>query len=134
MAQGRGFLGPRNPGTIRKKNGFVLGLLCGSGLLSALLYGQLAPSAANGSSKEVTLRVIVVRTPEQASQALERLKAGYDFATLAKEKSTDPTAGSGGFMGRMDLAALRPELRDALQGVAQGSSRPSHGFRRAMPS
>ena len=70
------------------------------------------------------MRVIVVRTPEQASQALERLKAGYDFATLAKEKSTDPTADSGGFMGRMDLAALRPELRDALQGVAPGQLSP----------
>ena len=125
MAQGRGFLGRRNLRTIRKTNGFVLGLmLCGSGLLCALLYGQLAPSAANGSSKEVTLRVIVVRTPEQASQVLERLKAGYDFATLAKEKSTDPTADSGGFMGRMDLAALRPELRDALQGVAPGQLSP----------
>jgi len=38
------------------------------------------------------LRVIVVRTPEQANQALEKLKAGYDFSTLAKEKSVDPTA------------------------------------------
>jgi len=99
----------------------VLGLmLCGSGLLCAFLYGQSAPQGAQGSSKEVTLRVIVVRTPEQASEVLEKLKAGYDFATLAKEKSIDPTADSGGFMGRMDPARLRPELRDALQGVAPG--------------
>lgn len=51
---------------------------------------------------------------------LNRLKAGYDFATLAKEKSIDPTAHSGGFMGRMNPAALRLELRDALKGVAPG--------------
>ena len=70
------------------------------------------------------MRVIVVRTPEQANQALEKLKAGYDFSTLAKEKSVDPTADSGGFMGRMNPADLRPELRDALQGVAPGQLSP----------
>jgi tetratricopeptide (TPR) repeat protein len=70
------------------------------------------------------LQVIVVNTPEQASQALEKLKAGYDFAMLAKEKSIDPTADSGGFMGRMDPAALRPELRDALKGVGPGQLSP----------
>jgi len=55
---------------------------------------------------------------------LEKLKAGYDFATLAKEKSIDPTADSGGFMGRMNLAGLRPELRDALEGLAPGHLSP----------
>jgi len=125
MAQGRGFLGRRNLGTIRRTGGRLLGLmLCGSGLVWALLYGQAAPPAAKESTKEVALRVIVVRTPELASQVLERLTAGYDFAALAKEKSIDPTADSGGFMGRMDLAALRPELRDALQRVAPGQLSP----------
>jgi len=125
MVHGREFFARRNLGTIRRTSGCVLGLtLCGSGLLCALLYGQSAPPAAQGSPKEVTLRVIVVRTPEQASQLLEKLKAGYDFATLAKEKSIDPTADSGGFMGRMNLAGLRPELRDALQGVAPGQLSP----------
>jgi tetratricopeptide (TPR) repeat protein len=125
MAQGRGFRGRRNLGTIRRTGGCLLGLmLCGSGLVWGLLYGQSAPPAAKESTKEVALRVIVVRTPELASQVLERLTAGYDFATLAKGKSIDPTADSGGFMGRMDLAALRPELRDALQGVAPGQLSP----------
>jgi tetratricopeptide (TPR) repeat protein len=125
MAHGWGFLALRNLRTIRRTSGCVLGLtLCGSGLLCALLYGQSAPPAAQGSPKEVTLRVIVVRTPEQASQVLEKLKTGYDFATLAKEKSIDPTGDSGGFMGRMNLEGLRPELRDALQGLAPGQLSP----------
>jgi hypothetical protein len=64
--------------------------------------------------------VIVVNTPEQAERVLERLKTGYDFASLAKEKSIDPTADSGGYMGRMDPASLRPELRNALRGVGPG--------------
>ena len=69
---------------------------------------------------EVALQVIVVNTPEQAQRVLGRLKAGYDFASLAREKSIDPTADSGGYMGRMDPASLRPELRDALKGVGPG--------------
>jgi tetratricopeptide (TPR) repeat protein len=98
-------------------------MLCGWGLLCALFYGQ-SPPAAKDSSKEVALQVIVVSTPELASQVLEKLKAGSDFATLAKEKSIDPTADTGGLTGRMDLAALRPELRDALKGVAPGQLSP----------
>src|SRR6516164_939735 len=125
MARGRGFLARRILETICRTNRCVLGLtFCGSGLLCALLYGQSAPPTANGRPKEVALRVIVVRTPEQANQALEKLNAGYDFSALAKEKSIDPTADSGGFMGRMNPADLRPELRDALQGVAPGQLSP----------
>jgi len=94
--------------------------LCGSGLLCASLYGQSAKPEGSAKPKEVALQVIVVNTPEQAQRVLERLKAGYDFASLAKEKSIDPTADSGGYMGRMDPASLRPELRDALKGVGPG--------------
>ena len=124
MLQGRGFLGRRNLETILRIGGCLLGLmLCGSGLLCALFYGQ-SPPAAKESSKGVAFQVIVVSTPELARQVLEKLKAGSDFATLAKEKSIDPTADTGGFTGRMDLATLRPELRDALKGVAPGQLSP----------
>ena len=94
--------------------------LCGSGLLCAFLYGQSAKPDTNTSPKEVALQVIVVNTREQANHVLERLKAGYDFAALAKEKSIDPTADSGGYMGRMEPTSLRPELREALKGVGPG--------------
>ncbi len=39
---------------------------------------------------------------------------------MAKAKSTDPSADDGGFMGKLDPATLRPELRDALQGLGPG--------------
>src|SRR5215469_5206335 len=121
MSHGRGFPGPQSLETTRRSGGYLIGLtLCGMGLVSEILYGQSLGPTAKESSKEVALRVIVVGTPEQASQVLERLKAGYDFARLAKEKSIDPTADSGGFMGRIDPSALRPELRDALEGIAPG--------------
>src|SRR5215470_9933188 len=95
---------------------FASGLLCGS----LYLYSQSATSESGSHPKALALQVIVVSTSEQASQVLTRLKAGYDFAALAKEKSIDPTADSGGYMGRMDPASLRPELREALAGVGPG--------------
>jgi len=39
---------------------------------------------------------------------------------LAKEKSTDSTLDTGGYMGKLDPASLRPELRNALAGIARG--------------
>src|SRR5215831_2924709 len=117
MSQPRALSVSRNARTFS----FLLSVtLCGSGLLGALLYGQSAKLDESAKPKEVALQVIVVNTPEQAKQILERLKAGYDFAALAKEKSIDPTADSGGYMGRMDPASLRPELRDAVKGVGPG--------------
>ena len=117
MAQGNRLAGPRN----LKIFSLLMGMtLCGSGLLCAFLYGQSAKPDTNTSPKEVALQVIVVNTREQANHVLERLKAGYDFAALAKEKSIDPTADSGGYMGRMEPTSLRPELREALKGVGPG--------------
>ncbi len=80
-----------------------------------LLAGQSAPAA-----RELTLQIIVVDSPAQAQEILERLKNGADFAALAKKKSTDATANNGGYMGATDAATLRSELRNALTGIAPG--------------
>lgn len=53
-------------------------------------------------------------------QVAEQLKAGADFAEIARKQSTDPTANDSGYMGMIDPAKLRSELRDALRGVAPG--------------
>jgi tetratricopeptide (TPR) repeat protein len=79
------------------------------------------PSAATTSAAdEIPLQVIVVRSNEEAEQILERLRKGEDFAAVAREKSIDPTASAGGYMGKFALGALRAELREVLQGVAPG--------------
>ncbi|MGA8231418.1 MAG: FG-GAP-like repeat-containing protein [Candidatus Acidiferrales bacterium] len=85
-------------------------------------WAQTAPPAASMSptSDQIPLQVIVVRSNEEAQQILARLKNGEDFAALAKEKSIDPTASAGGYMGKFALRELRAELRDALQGMAPG--------------
>lgn len=51
-----------------------------------------------------------------------QLKHGEDFAVIAKEKSTDPTSDSGGYMGIIDPAMLRPELRDAVGSLKVGET------------
>jgi tetratricopeptide (TPR) repeat protein len=71
-------------------------------------------------SNEIELQIIVVPSLAQAQQVLERLNRGEDFAGVAREVSTDPTASSDGFMGKLDPGTLRLELRNALQGVGPG--------------
>jgi tetratricopeptide (TPR) repeat protein len=85
---------------------------------------QILRGAPALPSNEVSLQIIVVPSLEQAQQALERLNRGEDFAKIAREVSTDPSASSGGFMGRFDPATLRAELRDALQGLRAGQISP----------
>ena len=68
----------------------------------------------------VALRMIVVSTPEEAAGILDQLRQGADFAALAVEKSIEPTARDGGYLGIVDPATLRPALRDALNGVRPG--------------
>jgi tetratricopeptide (TPR) repeat protein len=66
------------------------------------------------------MRLIVVASRDEAQDIVNALARGADFGALAKEKSIDPTAPDGGYLGRVEPASLRPELRDALQSVAVG--------------
>ena len=84
------------------------------------LAAQSTSSSSTPAASGVPLRIIVVSTAAEADQILARLKSGEDFAVLAKEKSTDPTADSGGYMGIVDPGMLRSELRNALAGVQAG--------------
>src|SRR5437868_11677555 len=71
------------------------------------LFSQIARPA-----REVAVQLIVVNSRENAQSIVDRLKAGIDFGVLAREESVDATATDGGLLGRIDPAALRPELRD----------------------
>jgi tetratricopeptide (TPR) repeat protein len=83
-----------------------------------------SPAPAGPSPAKVPLQIIVLSSSEQAQRIFVRLKNGDDFGVLAKEKSTDPTADAGGYMGRIEPASLLPELRDALRGLAPGQISP----------
>lgn len=88
--------------------------------LACVLIFPVPSSAQSTSRSAVPVRIIVVESESDAQQILKRLQAGGDFAAIAKEKSIDVTAQDGGFMGAVDPASLRDELRDAIQALAPG--------------
>jgi len=51
---------------------------------------------------------ILVKTEDEAKAIIKQLKAGADFAKLAKEKSTGPSGAQGGDLGWVGLGALVP--------------------------
>jgi tetratricopeptide (TPR) repeat protein len=106
----------RSVNTVRNGCGATLVLL----FLSWLLLAPARSVAQNPAQPVPELRIIVVDSQSEAEQVLKRLQAGSDFATLAREKSIDPSAANGGSLGRIDPATLRTELRDALKGVETG--------------
>jgi tetratricopeptide (TPR) repeat protein len=79
-----------------------------------------AGSGQEPSANQIPVRVLIVRSAADADSIHEQLGKGADFAVMARLKSTDPTAVEGGFMGNIDPATLRPELRDALKGLGAG--------------
>jgi len=79
-----------------------------------------APAGQDSSARTIAVRLIVVESPRDAENILQRLNKGNDFAVLAREESVDATAVNGGFMGKLDPETLRPELRHALRGVPPG--------------
>ena len=62
--------------------------------------------------EEVRARHILVASEEEAKNILSDLKAGADFATVAKEKSKDPGAAEGGDLGYFSKEQMVPEFAE----------------------
>ncbi|MGO9086113.1 MAG: FG-GAP-like repeat-containing protein [Candidatus Sulfotelmatobacter sp.] len=93
-------------------------------LLLSCFGAQACLFAQSAAPAPVDLQILVVDSSTLADRVLQRLKNGEDFAALAKELSIDPTASDGGWMGRVEPAALRPELRDAVKHLSVGKVSP----------
>lgn len=76
--------------------------------------------AGKPGADEVHVRVISVPTEEAARDAIDRLKGGADFATLAKDVSKDPSASLGGDLGFLTREALNPEIGAVAFALAPG--------------
>ena len=87
---------------------------------SSFASPQSSQTPESPSSTQISLQLILVNSQGEAQEILGRLKNGEDFGKLAKEKSIDPTADSGGSMGKVALSSLRAELRDAVTGLQPG--------------
>ena len=73
---------------------------------------------------EITLQIIRVNTRAEAEGILGRLKSGESFEALARQFSVDASAPRGGYIGKVRLSALRPELRQALVNINPGMTTP----------
>lgn len=92
-------------------------------LLAAFLAMLLANTQSvrqSGSADTITLRDIVVRSEAEARDILDQLKRGAEFGFLAKSKSIDSYADDFGYIGKVPMSSLRPELREALRNVMPG--------------
>jgi len=72
------------------------------------------------SKTEYKARHILVKTPDEARALIDALRAGGDFLSLAKERSTGPSAVNGGDLGWFQAANMVPEFASALQTMAAG--------------
>lgn len=73
------------------------------------------------SENEVAARHILVDTEEKAKEILAKIKAGGDFAALAKENSTDTgTKANGGFLGYFGRGQMVPEVETAAFKMIKG--------------
>jgi tetratricopeptide (TPR) repeat protein len=88
---------------------------------SLVVLALISPGYAAGG---LHLRIIVVDSSDKASQIIAALHRGEDFAALAKQDSSDPSADAGGELGAMRAEDLRAELRDALQRLRPGQVSP----------
>jgi peptidyl-prolyl cis-trans isomerase C len=80
-----------------------------------------------GQEEQVKARHILVAPEEEALEVIKELKAGADFAELAKKKSTEPAAQtSGGDLGYFTRGQMVPAFEEAAfsQKVGQISEKP----------
>ena len=73
-------------------------------------YDDAVKSAAG--QEEVRARHILVDNEDEAKAIVEQLRAGGDFAAIAKEKSKDPGGAEGGDLGYFTKDQMVPEFAD----------------------
>jgi hypothetical protein len=93
-------------------------------LLIAVTAAALARVASQpqtpAGTQTVSFRIVVVESQDAAARVIEALMRGENIVALAARVSVDSSAANGGLVGPVVLADLRPELRDALQGLGAG--------------
>ncbi len=69
--------------------------------------------AANPPSEQVRASHILVEQKEEAQEIAERVRGGEDFGEVAREKSTGPSASSGGDLGYFERGQMVPTFSEA---------------------
>jgi peptidyl-prolyl cis-trans isomerase C len=82
-------------------------------------YDVLSANAKN--AVEIHARHILLETEDAALLMVKRLKAGEDFATLAKQNSTGPSSSKGGDLGWFGPGDVLPEFEQAAMALEPGT-------------
>ncbi|TXH60240.1 MAG: peptidylprolyl isomerase [Thiothrix sp.] len=77
-------------------------------------------ATAQMSKSEYKARHILVKTQDEAKAILDELKAGKDFADLAKAKSTDTSAQMGGDLGWFKTDSMVKPFAEAVVAIEPG--------------
>jgi peptidyl-prolyl cis-trans isomerase C len=77
---------------------------------AALLARYNRDIAGKPGPDEAHVRVIMTRSEQEALGVIGELRAGADFAAVAKRSSKDPTAQAGGDVGFVTVDKLTPEI------------------------
>jgi peptidyl-prolyl cis-trans isomerase C len=72
------------------------------------------------AKEEVHARHILLKSEDEAQAVIEELQAGADFAALAQERSTGPSAPSGGDLGFFRREQMVPEFAEAAFALQPG--------------
>lgn len=83
------------------------------------MRAMYADQVAN-AAPEYKARHILVETQSEAIALIVDLEGGADFAELAKEKSTGPSASTGGDLGWFPPERMVPEFSTAVQALNDG--------------
>ncbi|WP_420407367.1 peptidylprolyl isomerase [Hoeflea sp.] len=76
--------------------------------------------AATPAEEEISARHILVETEEAAKALIAELDGGADFAKLAAENSTGPSAANGGDLGYFTKGRMVPEFEAAAFELSEG--------------
>ena len=90
----------------------------------ALLDRYNKDIAGKPGPEEVHVRVIMAPTQEAATTLIAELRAGADFATLARRSSQDATASIGGDLGYVRLSGLNAEVGAVAFSLQPGQFTP----------
>ncbi|MCG5500392.1 peptidylprolyl isomerase [Ectothiorhodospira lacustris] len=84
------------------------------------LRAEYDRQVAEMDTQEFRARHILVATEEEAAALIARIKAGEDFATLAREHSEDGSAAAGGDLGWFSRDMMVPDFSDAVLALGDG--------------
>jgi len=86
------------------------------------LQTEYDAQTANMAKAEFKASHILLENEEDAVAVIDELAKGTDFATLAKERSTDPAGPNGGDLGWFQRGAMVEEFTDAVENMEVGET------------